>query len=100
MDIVIFLHWSPKGFFDPRLWIYAFGQAFFSLSIAGNGTVIYGSYLSEEEDVVSSARNVAFFDTLAALLAALVIIPGMAVGRRRTIVRRTGADVYLSAECV
>jgi len=71
---------EPKGLFDPRLWIYAFGQAFFSLSIAGNGTVIYGSYLSEEEDVVSSARNVAFFDTLAALLAALVIIPGMAVG--------------------
>lgn len=71
---------DPKGLFDPRLWIYAFGQAFFSLSIAGNGTVIYGSYLSEEEDVVSSARNVAFFDTLAALLAALVIIPGMAVG--------------------
>ena len=71
---------EPKGLFDPRLWIYAFGQAFFSLSIAGNGTVIYGSYLSEEEDVVSSAGNVAFFDTLAALLAALVIIPGMAVG--------------------
>ena len=71
---------DPKGLFDPRLWIYAFGQAFFSLSIAGNGTVIYGSYLSEKEDVVSSARNVAFFDTLAALLAALVIIPGMAVG--------------------
>ena len=71
---------DPKGLFDPRLWIYAFGQAFFSLSIAGNGTVIYGSYLSEEEDVVSSARNVAFFDTLAALLAAFVIIPGMAAG--------------------
>lgn len=51
---------DPKGLFDPRLWIYAFGQAFFSLSIAGNGTVIYGSYLSEEEDVVRSARNVAF----------------------------------------
>ena len=65
---------------NPRLWIYAFGQAFFSLSIAGNGTVIYGSYLSETEDVVSSARNVAIFDTLAALLASFVIIPGMAVG--------------------
>ena len=25
------------------LWMYAFRQAFFSLSIAGNGTVIYGS---------------------------------------------------------
>ena len=71
---------NPKGLLNPRLWIYAFGQAFFSLSIAGNGTVIYGSYLSETEDVVSSARNVAIFDTLAALLASFVIIPGMAVG--------------------
>ena len=38
---------NPQGLLNPRLWIYAFGQAFFSLSIAGNGTVIYGSYLSE-----------------------------------------------------
>ena len=30
--------------------------------------------------MVSSARNVAIFDTIAALLAAFVIIPGMAVG--------------------
>lgn len=70
---------QPKGLLDIRLWIYAFGQAFFSLSIAGNGTVIYGSYLSDSEDLVKSARNVAFFDTIAALLAAFVIIPGMAV---------------------
>lgn len=65
---------NPKGLLDPRLWIYAFGQAFFSLSIAGNGTVIYGSYLDNSENVVSSARNVAIFDTIAALLAAFVII--------------------------
>ena len=71
---------NPKGLLNPRLWIYAFGQAFFSLSIAGNGTVIYGSYLDNSENVVSSARNVAVFDTVAALLAAFVIIPGMAVG--------------------
>lgn len=71
---------EPRRLLDIRLWIYAFGQAFFSLSIAGNGTVIYGSYLSESEDLVSSARNVAIFDTLAALLAAFVIIPGMAAG--------------------
>ena len=58
--------------------IYAFGQAFFSLSVAGNGSVIYGSYLSKQEDIPSSARNVAVFDTLAALLAAFVIIPAMA----------------------
>ena len=71
---------NPEGLKDVRLWIYAFGQAFFSLSIAGNGTVIYGSYLSDSEDIVGSAKNVAFFDTLAALLAAFVIIPGMAAG--------------------
>lgn len=28
---------NPKGLADPKLWIYAFGQAFFSLSVAGNG---------------------------------------------------------------
>ena len=56
----------------------ALGQAFFSLSIAGNGTIIYGSYLSDEENIPASAARVAFFDTLAACLAALVIIPAMA----------------------
>ncbi|MGN0733825.1 MAG: sodium-dependent transporter [Emergencia sp.] len=71
---------KPEGLLDIKLWIYAFGQAFFSLSIAGNGTVIYGSYLSDEEDVASSARDVAVFDTIAALLASMVIIPSMAVG--------------------
>ena len=71
---------NPKGLLDIRLWIYAFGQAFFSLSIAGNGTVIYGSYLDQSENIPKSARNVAIFDTIAALLAAFVIIPGMAAG--------------------
>lgn len=66
--------------FDPEVWIYAFGQAFFSLSVAGNGSVIYGSYFSKDEDIPSSARNVAIFDTCAAMLAALVILPAMAAG--------------------
>ena len=71
---------KPEGLLQPGVWIYAFGQAFFSLSVAGNGSVIYGSYLSREECIPSSARNVAIFDTLAALLAAFVIIPAMAAG--------------------
>jgi len=68
----------PEGLLDPLVWVYALGQAFFSLSIAGNGTLIYGSYLSEDSDVPADARMVALFDTAAALLAALVIIPAMA----------------------
>lgn len=69
---------SPAGLLNPQVWVFAFGQAFFSLSVAGNGSVIYGSYLSKKEDIPNSARNVAIFDTLAALLAAFVIIPAMA----------------------
>lgn len=71
---------NPKGLLDIKLWVFAFGQAFFSLSIAGSGTVIYGSYLDDKENIIFSAANVAIFDTLAALLAAFVIIPGMAAG--------------------
>ena len=69
---------QTEYFKDPMLWAYALGQSFFSLSLAGNGTIIYGSYLSDEEDIVSSAWKVALFDTLAAFLAALVIVPAMA----------------------
>lgn len=69
---------DPAALSDPNTWIFALGQAFFSLSVAGNGTLIYGSYLSDKEDIPASAARVGFFDTLAALLAALVIIPAMA----------------------
>ncbi|MCF2661762.1 sodium-dependent transporter [Pseudoflavonifractor phocaeensis] len=70
---------KPEGLLDPMVWVFALGQAFFSLSIAGNGTLIYGSYLSDDSDVPADAKMVALFDTCAALLAALVIIPAMAV---------------------
>lgn len=69
---------DPEAFADPKTWIFALGQAFFSLSIAGNGTLIYGSYLSDNEDIPAAAGRVALFDTIAAMLAALVIIPTMA----------------------
>ena len=61
----------------PQTWVYALGQAFFSLSLAGSGTIVYGSYLKKTEDVVKSAKNVAFFDTVASLLAVFVIIPAV-----------------------
>lgn len=69
---------EPKALADPKTWIFALGQAFFSLSVAGNGTLIYGSYLSDGENIPAAAGRVAFFDMLAAMLAALVIIPAMA----------------------
>jgi NSS family neurotransmitter:Na+ symporter len=70
---------NPKweSLLEPRTWVFALGQAFFSLSIAGGGTVVYGSYLAKGENIVKSAALVAVFDTLAAFLAALVIIPSV-----------------------
>ncbi len=65
--------WS--ALLDPMVWIWAMGQAFFSLSITGSGMIVYGSYLPENEDVISVSRNTAIFDTIAAVVAALVIIP-------------------------
>ena len=60
---------------DPMLWVWAMGQAFFSLSVTGSGMIVYGAYLGDEEDVVKVAVRTAVFDTIAALVAALVIIP-------------------------
>lgn len=64
-------------FSDPKTWIYALGQAFFSLSLAGSGTLVYGSYLKDNVNIFKSAKIIALFDTLAAMLAALVIIPAV-----------------------
>lgn len=77
-DYILTLNTSMLA--DPMLWIFAFGQALFSMSVAGNGSVIYGSYFSRKESVPSAAGYVAVLDTLGALLAAFVIIPAMASG--------------------
>lgn len=60
---------------DPMTWVWAMGQAFFSLSVTGSGMIVYGSYLDDREDVVDGAKNTAIFDTIAAVVATLVMIP-------------------------
>ena len=58
-------------------WVMAMGQAFFSLSITGSGMIVYGSYLNKKEDITKASMRTAFFDTVAALLAALAIMPAV-----------------------
>ena len=67
--------WEQLG--NVKTWVYALGQAFFSLSLAGSGTIVYGSYLRKDVNIVQCAKNVAFFDTCAALLAGVVVIPAV-----------------------
>lgn len=58
-------------------WVMAMGQAFFSLSITGSGMIVYGTYLRKSEDIPKASIRTAFFDTVAAMLSALVIMPAV-----------------------
>jgi NSS family neurotransmitter:Na+ symporter len=55
----------------------AVGQIFFSLSVGMSGMITYASYLKGNENLVRTAGIVAFFDTLVAILAGLVIFPAV-----------------------
>ncbi len=55
----------------------ALGQAFFSLSLGMGLMITYGSYVSKKENLVSSAGYIAFFDTLIAVMAGLIIFPAL-----------------------
>ena len=55
----------------------ALGQAFFSLSLGMGAMITYGSYLSKRDNIVTSGCYVAFFDTLIAVMAGLLIFPAL-----------------------
>ncbi|MDO5047869.1 MAG: sodium-dependent transporter [Anaerococcus sp.] len=57
----------------------AMGQAFFSLSITGSAMMVFGAYLHKDEDIVSSSKMTGILDTVAAMVAALVMIPSVIV---------------------
>jgi len=58
-----------------RVVLAAVGQAFFSLSLGMGAMITYGSYISKNQDLESSAGWVTAFDTLIAILAGLIIFP-------------------------
>ena len=67
--------WS--ALLDPYTWVMAMGQAFFSLSITGSGMIVYGAYLDRKADIPRASLQTALFDTIAALLSALAIMPAV-----------------------
>lgn len=62
---------------NKETWIMAMGQAFFSLSITGSGMIVYGAYLKDDVDIPKASMQTAIFDTIAAVLAALAIMPAV-----------------------
>ncbi len=61
----------------PQTLVSAMGQAFFSLSITGSGMIVCGAYLSKKEDIIDGAKKTAIFDTIAAMVAAFVMVPAL-----------------------
>lgn len=62
---------------DGGLILSAMGQAFFSLSLGMGALITYGSYMTDEQNVVESAAYVTLADIGIAILAGLLVIPAM-----------------------
>ncbi|WP_440053166.1 sodium-dependent transporter [Pseudoalteromonas sp. T1lg65] len=66
---------------NPELLVNALGQAFFSLSLGTSVMIIYGSYISKRENLVSLGAFVTLIDVFIAFVAGLLIIPAMYVAQ-------------------
>ncbi|GGW88495.1 sodium-dependent transporter [Alteromonas halophila] len=64
---------------DPDLLISAMGQAFFSMSLGVGTMLVYGSYLSKQENLPGIGASVALVDIGVAVIAGMLIIPSMYV---------------------
>ena len=64
---------------DPDLLISAMGQAFFSMSLGVGTMLVYGSYVSKQENLPAIGASVALVDIGVAIIAGMLIIPAMYV---------------------
>lgn len=64
----------PEGLSGAAV-LEALGHSFFTLSLGMGAMLTYGSYLRDSDDVMSSSALIAFFDTLIALMACLILFP-------------------------
>jgi NSS family neurotransmitter:Na+ symporter len=60
---------------DYSVWLAAFGQAFFSLSVGSGILITYGSYLDESVSLPSSMGIIALSDSFISFISGLVIFP-------------------------
>ncbi len=84
-DFLFKADWGAIGFtsngFDihqfAKVCLAALGQAFISLSLGFGTLLVYGSYMSEKENIFKSVGNIAVCDTLVGILSAMIIIPAI-----------------------
>lgn len=66
-----------EAFSQPRVYLAALGQAFFSLGLAMGVLVTYGSYLPKHVRLPMTGAIIAFGDTIFAIVAAVIIFPAV-----------------------
>ncbi|WP_299074383.1 sodium-dependent transporter [uncultured Paraglaciecola sp.] len=71
---------------EPKLLISAMGQAFFSMSLGVGTMLVYGSYVSNKENLPTLGASVALVDIGVAILAGMLIIPAMYVALHNGVV--------------
>ena len=74
-EAVAYLFTPDFSAVNGQTFVQALGQAFFSVSVASAIMITYGSYLSKDANIGSSAVVIASADTLVALVAGLMIFP-------------------------
>ncbi|MGL4473590.1 MAG: sodium-dependent transporter [Shewanella sp.] len=66
---------------DADVLIGALGQTFFSLTIGTGAMMVYGAYVSQQENLGKLTAYVTLTDTCVAFLAALMVLPAMYVAQ-------------------
>ena len=67
--------WSEFG--DPKLWINAMGQSFYSLSIMMAIMFAYGSYVRKDANIAADSIIIAFSDLAVSVLSGIVLFTTM-----------------------
>lgn len=65
----------------PGLAVSAMGQAFFSLSLGVGTMLVYGSYISSDENIPRLGAGVTLVDTGIAFLAGLLVLPALFIAQ-------------------
>lgn len=70
LEYLFYPDWSK---INARVILNALGQAFFSLSLGMGAMLTYGSYMSKNDNIITSSVWVAFLDTAVAVIAGVCI---------------------------
>ena len=71
LELFFIPDWSALS--DPKLWIAAFSQVFFSLSLAAGVMVAYGSYNKKKQDITGSVFWIVAGNFLVSLMSGVVV---------------------------